>query len=156
MVTAGLWKRNDIDSLEASLYRKIMFLSNSISNKAILNTMTSIRLAGDAIENLVKRTREDAERQKRITSFYEGEPKGQLKGKPEGKPKGKPEGKPKGEPEGSHWKKPKQKLYVPRIMAEMMLASTSNSTSIHFGVGHLCHRHNKTMTMEHVEQCDGI
>ena len=62
MVTAGLWKRKDIDSLEASLYRKIMFLSNSISNKAILNTMTSIRLAGDAIENLVKRTREDAER----------------------------------------------------------------------------------------------
>ena len=148
MVTAGLWKRKDIDSLEASLYRKIMFLSNSISNKAILNTMTSIRLAGEAIENLVKRTREDAERQKRITSFYEE--------KPEEQPKGKPEGKPKGEPEGSHWKKPKQKLYVPRIMAEMMLGSTSNSTSIHFGVGHLCHRHNKTMTMEHVEQCDGI
>jgi len=140
MVTAGLWKRKDIDSLEASLYRKIMFLSNSISNKAILNTMTSIRLAGEAIENLVKRTREDAERQKRITSFYEE----------------KPEGQPKGKPEGNHWKKPKQKLYVPRIMAEMMLASTSNSTSIHFGVGHLCHRHNKTMTMEHVEQCDGI
>jgi hypothetical protein len=80
MVSAGLWKRKDIDSLEASLYRKIMFLSNSISNKAILNTMTSIRLAGEAIENLVKRTREDAERQKRITSFYEE--------KPEGKPKG--------------------------------------------------------------------
>ena len=72
MVTAGLWKRKDIDSLEASLYRKIMFLSNSISNKAILNTMTSIRLAGEAIENLLKRTREDAERQKRITSFYDG------------------------------------------------------------------------------------
>jgi len=152
MVTAGLWKRKDIDSLEASLYRKIMFLSNSISNKAVLNTMTSIRLAGEAIENLVKRTREDAERQKRITSFYEGKPEGQ----PAGKPKGEPEGKPKGDPERSHWKKSKQKLYVPRIMAEMMLASTSNSTSIHFGVGHLCHRHNKTMTMEHVEQCDGI
>ena len=93
MVTAGLWKRKDIDSLEASLYRKIMFLSNSISNKAILNTMTSIRLAGDAIENLVKRTREDAERQKRITSFYEGKPERQ----PVGKPKGELEGKPKGD-----------------------------------------------------------
>jgi hypothetical protein len=138
MVTAGLWKRKDIDSLEASLYRKIMFLSNSISNKAVLNTMTSIRLAGEAIENLVKRTREDAERQKRITSFYDGKPEGQ----PEGKPKGGPRGGPKGEPEGNHWKKPKQKLYVPRIMAEMMLASTSNSTSINFGVGHLSHRHN--------------
>ena len=134
MVTAGLWKRKDIDSLEASLYRKIMFLSNSISNKAILNTMTSIRLAGEAIENLVNRTRDDAERQKRITSFYDG--------KPEGQPEGKPEGKPKGEPERSHWKKPKQKLYVHRIMVEMMLASTANSTSIHFGAGHLCHKHN--------------
>ena len=102
MVSAGLWKRKDIDSLEASLYRKIMFLSNSISNKAILNTMTSIRLAGEAIENLVKRTREDAERQKRITSFYDGKPEGQ----PEGKPKGGPRGGPKGEPEGNHWKKP--------------------------------------------------
>ena len=126
MVTAGLWKRKDIDSLEASLYRKIMFLSNSISNKAVLNTMTSIRLAGEAIENLVKRTREDAERQKRITSFYEG--------KSEGQPKGKPEGKPKGEPERSHWKKPKQKLYVPRIMAEMMLASKKTFISSVFQI----------------------
>ena len=115
-----------------------MFLSNSISNKAILNTMTSIRLAGETIENLVKCTREDAERQRRITSFYDG--KERMKGK--ARHEGKPEGKPKGEPEGSHWKIPKQKLYVPRIMAEMMLASTANSTSIHFGVGHLCHRHN--------------
>jgi hypothetical protein len=46
MVVAGLWKRKDIDALEAGLYRKILFLPNSISNKAILNTMTSIRLAG--------------------------------------------------------------------------------------------------------------
>ena len=114
--------------------------------------MGFIRLAGEAIENLVKRTREDAERQRRIPSFYDG--KERMKGK--GRHEGKPEGKPNGVPEGSHWKKPKQKLYVPRIMAEMMLASTPNSTSIHFCVGHLCHRHNKTMTMEHVEQCDGI
>ena len=88
MYVAGLWKRKDIDALEASLYRKIFFLPNIISNKAILNTMSSIRLAGEAIENLVKRTREDAERQKRITSFYEGKPEGQPKGKPEGKTKG--------------------------------------------------------------------
>ena len=62
MITAGLWKRKDIDSVEVSFYRKIMLLIKSISNKAILNTMTSIRLAGEAIDNLVKRTREDAER----------------------------------------------------------------------------------------------
>ena len=49
MYVAGLWKRKDIDALEASLYRKILFLPNAISNKAILNTMTSIRLAGEAI-----------------------------------------------------------------------------------------------------------
>jgi len=60
MVVAGLWKRKDIDALEAGLYRKILFLPNSISNKAILNTMTSIRLAGDAINNLANRIWEES------------------------------------------------------------------------------------------------
>jgi hypothetical protein len=41
-------------------------------------------------------------------------------------------------------------------MAEMMLATTANSTSIHFGVGHMCHKHNQIFTMEHVEKCDGL
>ena len=58
MYIAGLWKRKDIDSIEANLYRKILFLNKGISNKAILNTMTSIRLAGEAINNLANRTRE--------------------------------------------------------------------------------------------------
>ena len=62
MYVAGLWKRKDIDALEASLHRKILFLPNTISNKAILNTMTSIRLAGEAIGNLAQHTREEAER----------------------------------------------------------------------------------------------
>ena len=88
MVSAGLWKRKDIDSLEASLYRKIMFLSNSISNKAILNTMTSIRLAGEAIENLVKRTREDAERQKISRNFTMGNQRCNQKGNQRGNPRG--------------------------------------------------------------------
>jgi len=70
MVVAGLWKRKDIDALEASLYRKILFLSRGISNKAIIITMTSIRLAGEAINNLAIRTREETERQKRITSYF--------------------------------------------------------------------------------------
>ena len=61
MYVAGLWKRKDIDSIEASLYRKILFLNKGISNKAILNTMTSIRLAGEAINNLANRTREEYE-----------------------------------------------------------------------------------------------
>jgi len=62
MYLAGLWKRKDIDSIEANLYRKILFLNKTISNKAILNTMTSIRLAGGAIGNLANRTREESER----------------------------------------------------------------------------------------------
>ena len=71
MYVAGLWKRKGIDALEASLYRKILFLPNTISSKAILNTMMSIRLAGEAIGNLAKNTREEAERQKKITSYFE-------------------------------------------------------------------------------------
>ena len=73
MYVAGLWKRKDIDSIEANLYRKILFLNKGISNKAILNTMTSIRLAGEAIGNLANITREESERQKRITSYFEKE-----------------------------------------------------------------------------------
>jgi len=70
MYVAGLWKRKDIDALEASLYRKILFLQNTISKKAILNTMTSIRLAGETIDNLAHHKREEAERQKKITSYF--------------------------------------------------------------------------------------
>ena len=54
MVAAGLWKRQDIDRIEASLYRKVLGVSNMISNKVILNTMTSIRLAGEVVNYLSK------------------------------------------------------------------------------------------------------
>jgi hypothetical protein len=54
MAAAGLWKRQDIDRIEAGIYRKILNEPNTISNKVILNTMTSIRLAGDAISHLSK------------------------------------------------------------------------------------------------------
>ena len=49
MAAVGLWKREDIDRFEASIYRKILGASNYVSNKAILDTMTQMRLAGDAI-----------------------------------------------------------------------------------------------------------
>ena len=62
MVVAGLWKRKDIDALEAGLYRKIFFLPNKISNKAILYTMSSIRLAGEAITNLANPKWEESQR----------------------------------------------------------------------------------------------
>ena len=70
IVTAGLWKRKDIDSLDAELYRNILFLGNTISNKAILNTMTSIRLAEEAIESLARDPSYESTRTNRITSFF--------------------------------------------------------------------------------------
>jgi hypothetical protein len=54
MVAAGIWKRQDVDRIKASLYRKVLGVSNMISNRAILNTMTSIRLAGDVVNYLSK------------------------------------------------------------------------------------------------------
>jgi hypothetical protein len=73
MVVAGLWRRQDIDSLEAGLYRKILFVGNGVSNKAILNTMLSIRLAGDAIQHLAKGAWEESRRQTRLTSYFESD-----------------------------------------------------------------------------------
>ena len=41
-------------------------------------------------------------------------------------------------------------------MAKMMLATTSNSTSIHFGMDHMCRKHNVLFKMVHVEECSEI
>ena len=54
MVAAGLWKRQNIDRIEASLYRKVLGVCNMVSNKVILNIMTSIRLAGEVVNYLSK------------------------------------------------------------------------------------------------------
>ena len=49
------WKVDpEVDRIEASLYRKVLRVGNMISNKAILNTMTSIRLAGEVVNYLSK------------------------------------------------------------------------------------------------------
>ena len=50
MVAAGLWKREDIDRLEAQLFREVNGLSNVISNKAILNVACSMRNAWEIVE----------------------------------------------------------------------------------------------------------
>jgi len=71
MVAAGLWKRQDIDRIEASLYRKVLGVSNMISNKAILNTMTSIRLAGEVVYYLSKEAWTQFRKQNRVTSFFD-------------------------------------------------------------------------------------
>ena len=49
LMAVELWKREDIDRVEASLYRKIMRIGNDIPNRVMLNTMTNIRLAGEVI-----------------------------------------------------------------------------------------------------------
>ena len=41
-------------------------------------------------------------------------------------------------------------------MAETMLATTGSSTSIHFGMGNLCHKHNKLFTLDHIGECDAL
>ena len=58
MAAAGLWKRKDIDRFEAAIYIKILGVANNIPNKAILNKMTSMRLAGEAIISLSRKARE--------------------------------------------------------------------------------------------------
>ena len=71
MVAAGLWKRQDIDRIEASLYRKVLGVNNMVSNKVILNSMTSIRLAGEVVNYLSREAWEQFRRQNRVTAFFE-------------------------------------------------------------------------------------
>ena len=41
-------------------------------------------------------------------------------------------------------------------MTDMMLATTGNGTSIHFGMNHLCLSHNKLYTLEHIGECNRL
>ena len=41
-------------------------------------------------------------------------------------------------------------------MADMMLATTKDSTSINFGMGHHCEKHGTLFTTEHIDQCDEL
>jgi len=45
------------------------------------------------------------------------------------------------------------RLYIPRIMADMMVATTANSTSIHFGFGHMCEEHKCLFDLKHIKEC---
>ena len=63
MVAVGIWKRPDLDRIEASLYRKVLRVGNMISNKSILHTMTTIRLAGEVVNFLSKGASEQFRRQ---------------------------------------------------------------------------------------------
>jgi hypothetical protein len=52
--------------------------------------------------------------------------------------------------------KPKRKLplYIPRIMADLIWATTKDSTSVHFGFGHKCHKHGKLFDLQHIGTCN--
>ena len=71
MSAAGLWKRQDIDRFEAGIYRKILGVANNIPNKTILNTKSSMRLAGEAITSLSRKAWEQFKKQNRVTDFFE-------------------------------------------------------------------------------------
>ena len=71
LMAVGLWKRDDINRVEASLYRKIMRIGNDIPNRAILNTMTNIRLAGEVIYYLSREAQNEYRRQHRVTQYFD-------------------------------------------------------------------------------------
>ena len=47
-------------------------------------------------------------------------------------------------------------LYIPRIMTDLMWATTKDSTSIHFVFGHKCHKHGRLFDLEHVRTCSEL
>ena len=71
MAAVGLWKREDIDRVEASLYRNIMRIGNDIPNAVVLNTMTNIRLAGEVIHYLSREAWNEYRRQERVTKYFD-------------------------------------------------------------------------------------
>ena len=54
IIISDILRRSDIDRIEASLYRKVLRVWNMISNKAILHTITSIRLEGEVTNYWLK------------------------------------------------------------------------------------------------------
>ena len=60
-------------------------------------------------------------------------------------------------PEGN--KAPPKKLkriYIPKVLSDLIWATTKDSTSIRFGFGYLFHRHKKMFNLEHLQECDQI
>ena len=70
-MAAGLWMREDVNRVEASLYRKIMRIGNDIPNTVILNTMTNIRLAGEVVYYLSREAWSEYRRQNRVTKYFD-------------------------------------------------------------------------------------
>ena len=49
-----------------------------------------------------------------------------------------------------------KRLYIPKVLSDMIWATTKNSTSFRFGFGYLCHKHKTMFTLEHLRECDQI
>ena len=62
LAAVGLWKREDIDRVEASLYRKILRIGNDIPNSAVLNIMTTTRSAREVIHYLSREAQSEYRR----------------------------------------------------------------------------------------------
>ncbi len=118
-----------------------------ISNKVILNTMTSIRLAGEVVNYLSKEAWEQFRRQNRVTAFFnkkESEDSMRVHNNTTNKAT-ETESLPR-----------RDKIYIPRVMINMMQATTTNSTSIHYGTDHMCKKHKVLFNLEHIEKCDQL
>jgi hypothetical protein len=116
-----------------------------ISNKVILNTMTSIRLAGEVVNYLSKEAWEQFRRQNRVIAFFnkkENEDNTRVQPNKENKTTDR-ESLPR-----------REKIYFPRVMINMMQATTTNSTSIHYGTDHMCKKHKVLFNLEQIEKCD--
>jgi hypothetical protein len=47
-------------------------------------------------------------------------------------------------------------MYIPRILADIMWASTKDSTCVSFGLGHRCMKHNTVFNLDHLASCSEI
>jgi hypothetical protein len=49
-----------------------------------------------------------------------------------------------------------KRLYIPKVLSDIIWATTQNSTSVRFGFGHLCHKHKRMFTLDHLKECELI
>ena len=47
-------------------------------------------------------------------------------------------------------------MYIPRILTDIMWASTKDSTCVYFDLGHRCLKHNTVFNLDHLASCSKI
>lgn len=55
---------------------------------------------------------------------------------------------------GNPHQRKRKNFFIPKIISDMMMALTKNSTSIYFGCKHHCIKHASPISIEHIESCD--